>query len=264
MKGGIFMKKVLTMILFITLLFTSIGNGVALAKEKKTITKEEFLNLVYENKYYKTYINSIINKKPKTFKETTDSDGKVNGYLLEYEISYNNNNKNLLKQHSILAFQYYLASNNIDSFIIDYSKLESTYSVKIIELDKTNQSETISVKDKPYFTNYIDNVNKDVDNTKKTLSTTRGAELTATAYCWICTQEKTIPSTLDSDCAYWVGGACNIAMSGMAKKAAKIIKKAIPFAQLAVCHGATLVLCEIPGYTICTEGHYSHTCPMES
>lgn len=116
----------------------------SLASGNNIITKEEFLKLVKKDKFFLEHQYSFIDSEPIAFKDATNEDGNKIGYLLQFEIEYNNKTATkeegvVLNYSSLLTFIYLFDTGVLETILVDYSQLSDTGDIKVIDLNKTNE-----------------------------------------------------------------------------------------------------------------------------
>jgi hypothetical protein len=255
-KGVRCMKKIVAILSLLVLL---ISNSVSLAASTDVpvpLDKEEFLKVVEKSDLYKEYKDSLLTKDPLLVNPLRDAEEQQYGWIVQYEVKYNvekaKETEAQVNFTSVLSFFYDNKTNELKSFLIDYSRLLEDKAYYVIDLYGKDPEQKIDVSDDPLFIDYLkeveDKKQKRIKEAKEQKEKDGESEAQIGYTCWQCSKTETYGGDYSGKCAAAVGGACYLAGSHWAVRL--------------TCAAMTVIGCYVPKYTICVAGKWVNSCPI--
>lgn len=232
------------------------------------ITKSDFIKKVENDEIYKDFENVLVSKKPKILNDMKDENDNSIGYITQYEIYVNKNDKidinddvysdskeipfiNIKTETtSTLTFLYNFSEKKIEVFMIDYSNLENN-KINLIDLKNCKQ-EIFDISKNSILFKHAEELrelkNSIVNDAKKQV------QLNVRSNCnwWVCKKYETVGGYNSESCEKYLGWACDGAA----------VAKKISFWGWAACKVGTLVACYVPKTKHCVSGYWeTRFCP---
>lgn len=248
------MKKVLFLFLAITLLFTH--SVFASPTPTNKISEKDFLKMVQKSKEYKEYKHSLLSKDYILLNPVLKENGEEYGWIVQYEITYNENNSSLngktsVSFSSLLTFAYDYVQDTWDTYIIDYSRLYTEKMIYVINMEGEELT-SVNIEGEELFEELFVEIEEKqdamLDNSIETIdSNSDEPSINSSNYlCWQCTNYST-SGGIDK-CPSLVGAYCSF---GSNYSVGSLL-----------CAGTTIVSCYTPPYKVCTAGVWKTSCPV--
>lgn len=238
--------RVFMWLLVFVIMLGSFGFSGTSTKASGAITEKEFLKLVEKTDSYKAHRKELTNE---PLLHETVVDGVGLGRVARYAFEYNHTEKDIVKLDSYLTYAYDYKTGELEELIVDYSLVYKEQRVLLHNLSN-GQVDSYDVSQEEMFQEYINEINKSVEEESIKAESENGEVTAQGTVCWQCSKYESSPHDRATWCDYFFGVGCGY------------IGTKTTIAGWLLCSGIQGIACWIPAYKICIAGKWMTTCPV--